>query len=109
VAEVYISINVSKDWLDVAVRPSGKHWQVSSDDAGLVHLLSQLQEEHPHLVVLEATGGYEVPVVAALSAVGIPLVVNPRQVRDFARSLGQLAKTDKLDAQYWPTSVRPPN
>jgi transposase len=100
VAEVYVGIDVSKEWLDVAVRPSGKTWRVSSDDAGLVSLLSQLNEESPHLVVLEATGGYEVPVVAALGAAGIPLVVvNPRQVRDFARSLGKLAKTDKLDAQ----------
>jgi transposase len=100
VAEVYVGIDVSKEWLDVAVRPSGKTWRVSSDDTGLVSLLSQLKEESPHLVVLEATGGCEVPVVAALGAAGIPLVVvNPRQVRDFARSLGKLAKTDKLDAQ----------
>jgi transposase len=108
VAEVYVGIDVSKDGLDVAVRPSGKNWRVGSDDAGVVSLLSQLKEERPHLVVLEATGGYEVPVVAALGAGGIPLVVvNPRQVRDFARSLGKLAKhvlsvaegTDKLDAQ----------
>jgi transposase len=108
VAEVSVGIDVSKDWLDVAVRPSGKNWRVGSDDAGLVSLLSQLKEERPHLVVLEATGGYEVPVVAALGAGGIPLVVvNPRQVGDFARSLGKLAKpvlsiaegTDKLDAQ----------
>jgi transposase len=108
VAEVSVGIDVSKDWLDVAVRPSGKNWRVGSDDAGLVSLLSQLKEERPHLVVLEATGGYEVPVLAALGAGGIPLVVvNPRQVGDFARSLGKLAKpvlsiaegTDKLDAQ----------
>jgi transposase len=100
VAEIYVGIDVSKDWLDVAVRPSGKNWHVGSDDAGLASLLSQLKEECPHLVVLEATGGYEVPVVAALGAGGIPLVVvNPRQVRDFARSLGKLAKTDKLDAR----------
>lgn len=98
--DVYIGIDVSKDWLDVAVRPSGESFRVGADDEGLTKLLSQLKEEDPHLVVLEATGGYEVAVVAALGSAGLPVVVvNPRQVRDFARSLGKLAKTDRLDAQ----------
>jgi transposase len=97
---VYVGIDVSKDWLDVAARPSGAEWRVAQDEAGIAALTSRLQEERPHLVVLEATGGYEVAVAAALGAVGIPLaVVNPRQARDFARSLGRLAKTDRLDAR----------
>ena len=80
-AEVSVGIDVSKDWLDVAMRPSGKNWRVGSDDAGLVSLLSQLKEERPHLVVLEATGGYEVPVVPALGTAGILLSDRPLVLR----------------------------
>ncbi|MBI4236535.1 MAG: IS110 family transposase [Chloroflexi bacterium] len=96
----YVGIDVSKEWLDVAVRPEGTGWRVAQDEAGIAALVVRLREEAPCLVVMEATGGYETLVAAALGAAGIPLaVVNPRQVRDFARSLGRLAKTDQLDAQ----------
>lgn len=96
----YVGIDVSKEWLDVAVRPEGTSWRMAQDEAGIAALVVRLREELPCLVVVEATGGYEVPITAALGTAGIPVaVVNPRQVRDFARSLGKLAKTDRLDAQ----------
>jgi transposase len=96
----YVGIDVSKGYLDVAVRPMGQQWRVSNTEEELGQLVEQLQGLSPALVVLEATGGYEVPVAAALGAAGLPVaVVNPRQVRDFARATGKLAKTDKLDAQ----------
>ncbi len=99
-AQLYVGIDVSKDTLDVAVAPAGQQWRVSTTEESLGELVERLQGLSPALVVLEATGGYEVPVAAALGAAGIPLaVVNPRQVRDFARAMGKLAKTDKLDAQ----------
>jgi len=97
--DVFVGIDVSKDWVDVAVRPTGAAWRSLQDEESLSALVGRLQELRPRLVVLEATGGYEVPLVAALGAANIPVaVVNPRQVRDFARSLGKLAKTDRLDA-----------
>ncbi len=99
-AQLYVGIDVSKDTLDVAVRPTGQQWRVSNTEEGLGPLVERLQGLSPALVVLEATGGYEVPVAAALGAADLPVaVVNPRQVRDFARATGKLAKTDKLDAQ----------
>ena len=99
-AQLYVGIDVSKDTLDVAVAPTGQQWRVSHAEEGLGPLVERLQGLSPALVVLEATGGYEVSVAAALGAAGIPLaVVNPRQVRDFAKAMGKLAKTDRLDAQ----------
>ena len=99
-AQRYVGIDVSKDTLDVAVAPTGQQWRVSYTEEELGPLVERLQGLSVALVVLEATGGYEMPVAAALGAAGIPLaVVNPRQVRDFARATGKLAKTDKLDAQ----------
>jgi transposase len=84
----------------VAVRPVGEAWSVSNDEAGIDRLLARLKEDLPELVVLEATGRLETAVVAALAKAAIPLaVVNPRQVRDFARSTGRLAKTDGIDAR----------
>lgn len=95
----YVGIDVAKAVLDVAVRPSGQAWRVGRDAAGLDALVGRLRALAPALVVLEATGGYEVAVVGALAAAGLPVaVVNPRQVRDFARAVGRLAKTDRLDA-----------
>jgi transposase len=86
--------------LDVAIHGMGQPWRVTTDAEGIESLMGTLREQGVHLVVLEATGGYEVPITAALGIAGIPVaVVNPRQVRDFARSLGKLAKTDRLDAQ----------
>jgi transposase len=96
----YVGIDVSKDALDVAVQPSGEHWRTTNDEAGIGSLVVRLRAISPALVVLEATGGLELAVVGALATAGVPVaVVNPRQVRDFARSMGRLAKTDRLDAQ----------
>ena len=92
----YVGIDVAKAHLDIAVRPTGEQWRVTNDDTGIAELVLQMEGLHPSLVVLEATGGYELAVVAAGIAVA---VVNPRQVRDFARATGKLAKTDSLDAQ----------
>ncbi len=98
-AVVFVGIDVGKAYLDLAVRPTGTHERVPNDEAGIAHLVAHLQRLGPTLVVLEATGGLEVPLVAALAAAGLPVaVVNPRQVRDFAKAVGQLAKTDALDA-----------
>ena len=95
-----IGIDVAKAHLDVAVRPTGERWRTEHSEAGLAELVSRLHALAPTRVVLEATGGLELPAVAALAAVGLPVVVvNPRQVRDFAKAIGQLAKTDTLDAQ----------
>lgn len=96
---VFVGIDVSRDALDVAVRPGGQHERVANDEAGIAALVTRLQAVQPTLVVLEATGGLEMAVTAALAAAGLAVaVVNPRQVRDFAKAVGQLAKTDALDA-----------
>lgn len=96
----FIGIDVSKRWLDIAVAGSGEATRVSNDNAGISGVIRELGEVQPERVVLEATGGYEKMLVQALHAGGIPVVVvNPRQVRDFARATGRLAKTDRIDAQ----------
>lgn len=96
----YVGIDVAKARWDVAVRPTGESWQVSADAQGIPQLQEWLQEMAPALIVVEATGGLELPLVGALAAADLPVVVvNPRQVRDFAKALGKLAKTDTLDAQ----------
>ena len=109
--ETYVGIDVAKDRVDVAVRPGGDMWSVDYDDRGMSELVSCLQTAAPAAVLLEATGGIEVPLVSALAAVALPVVVvNPRQVRDFARATGKLAKTDALDAQvlaHFAEAVRP--
>jgi len=97
--ERYVGIDVSKKLLDIAVRPGNEYWSVANDEQGIDELVSRLKSVGPRLVVLEATGGLELSVTASLGAAGLPAaVVNPRQVRDFARAIGQLAKTDRLDA-----------
>src|SRR4051794_17517284 len=97
---VFVGIDVAKSHLDVASRPAGETWQVPNDEAGIAPLVARLQEQAPTLIVLEATGGLEAPVAAALATAGLAVaVVNPRQVRAFAHAVGQLAKTDVLDAQ----------
>jgi transposase len=94
-----VGIDVSKGTLDVQVRPTDARWTVANDDRGIRALVAQLQTTAPAQIVIEATGGYELAVVGALAAAGLPvIVVNPRAVRDFARATGQLAKTDQLDA-----------
>jgi transposase len=97
--QICVGIDVAKDRLDVHVRPHGEAFVVSRDHEGLSSLADRLQRLSPTLIVMEASGGFEVTVAAALSAAGLPLaVVNPRQIRDFARATGRLAKTDALDA-----------
>jgi transposase len=109
--DVFVGIDVSKDRLDVAARPSGQSWQVPNTEVGVASLVEQVAALAPTLVVLEATGRLESATVGALAVAGIPLaVVNPRQVRDFARATGKLAKTDALDAQMlarFAEAVRP--
>lgn len=96
---VYIGIDVSKRRLDVGELPDHNSWDVPNDEAGVDALAARLKNISPSLIVLEATGSLEAPVVASLAAAKLPVVVvNPRQVRDFARATGQLAKTDRIDA-----------
>jgi transposase len=96
----YVGIDVSKDKLDVAVLGEGCVWQVDNSSEGIASLVQQLQEFHPELIVVEATGGYQRGVAEGLFAAGLAVaVVNPARVRQFARACGLLAKTDKLDAQ----------
>lgn len=96
---VWIGIDVSKAELQVALRPSGEQWSTANTERAFPALVHRLQALAPALVVLEATGGLEGPVVAALGLAEVPVVVaNPRQVRDFAKAAGQLAKTDRIDA-----------
>ena len=97
---VWVGIDVSKDQLDVALGVEGPAWSVSNDDPGIETLIEDLCARPCGLIVLEATGGFEVPVTTALAAAALPVVViNPRQGRDFARAIGQLAKTDRIDAR----------
>lgn len=96
----FIGIDVAKAQLEFACLPSGETGTVANEDQGIRELVARCQALTPTLIVLEATGGYEAALVAALATAGLPLVVaNPRQVRDFAKATGQLAKTDAIDAQ----------
>jgi transposase len=95
----FIGVDVSKDKLDVCVMPGGELHDFQNDAQGIEKLVALFKQLQPAAVVLEATGGYERPVLFAMQDAGLPVtLVNPRQVRDFARGLGQLAKTDRLDA-----------
>lgn len=95
----FIGIDVAKGWLDVAQRPGGRAWRVSNDEAGWAELVACLAPVAAPLIVLEASGGYEVGVAMALDAAGTtPVVLNPVSARRFAQSLGRRAKTDRLDA-----------
>jgi transposase len=94
-----VGIDVAKAELVVGTRPAAERWAVANDERGVRTLVERLTRDAPELIVLEATGGYELLAVAGLAAAGLPVVVvNPRQVRDFARATGQLAKTDRIDA-----------
>ena len=110
--EHFIGIDGAKDRLDVHTRPGGEVFAVARDSNGLAMLVERLQRLAPALVALEATGGYETVVASALGAAQLPLaVVNPRQIRDFARATGKLAKTDRIDAAaiaHFAEAVRPP-
>ncbi len=97
---VYVGVDVSKERLEVAISPGGQSFWEGNDERAVARLVKRLQPLGCTRIVLEATGGYEALVAAALYAEGLPVVVvNPRWARDFARSVGQLAKTDRLDAQ----------
>lgn len=107
-----IGIDVAKAELVVAARPSGERRSVTNDPHGVKTLVDRLTRASPALIVLEATGGYEMLGVAALAAAALPVVVvNPRQVRAFAKATGQLSKTDRIDAELlapFAERVRPP-
>ncbi|MDA1279408.1 MAG: IS110 family transposase [Chloroflexi bacterium] len=108
---VFAGIDVSKAHLDVAVRPSEVEWRSPNTDSGAREAADRLKDLDPYLVVVEATGGMESTVASALAVRGIAVaVVNPRQVRDFAKSIGRLAKTDVLDARvlaHFAEAVKP--
>jgi len=109
----FVGIDVSKNVLDVHVLPGGEHWQVSNDEAGCAQLIERLQPfGKAVLVVMEATNVFWRMAAAALAGASLPCaVVNPRQVRDFAKSMGILAKTDLIDAQVlaqFAQRVKPP-
>lgn len=108
---IFVGIDVSKARLDVALRPSGEHWRSPNDEAGITELVGRLRVLGPALIVLEAAGGLERLVVAGLALADLPVaVINPRQVRDFAKATGRLAKTDALDAAalaHFADAIRP--
>lgn len=109
--DVAVGIDVAKGALDVAVRPSGEERHLANDAAGIAEIVGWMQALRPGVIVVEATGGYEAPLAAELGIADLPVaVVNPRQLRDFARATGRLAKTDRLDAQvlaHFGQAVRP--
>jgi transposase len=106
-SQVFVGIDVAQATLEVAVRPTGEAWQVANDEIAFGDFVERLRQLKPLLVVLEATGGIHLPVVAALAAAKLPVVaVNPRQARDFAKATGMLAKTDRIDARSWPILPR---
>src|SRR5579883_657150 len=111
-AAMFVGIDVSKDHLDVYLRPAGEAFRAGTDEPGHDPGDARLVGTGPERIVLEATGGYEAPLAAALAAAGLPVVVvNPRQARDFARATGRLAKTDRLDAAalaHFAEAVAPP-
>jgi transposase len=110
-AGVFAGIDVAQAWVDVAVRGPALSWRAANDPRGISEVAERLRELRPELVVVEATGGVELALVGALAAAGLPVaIVNPRQVREFARAIGRLAKTDRLDAAvlaHFAEAVRP--
>jgi len=109
--ELFIGIDVAKDVLDIAVRPTGEEWRVANDEVGIADLVKRLRAVRPTLIVLEATARLHVAAVGALAEAGLPVqAVNPRQVRDFGKATGKLAKTDAIDARilaHFADAVRP--
>lgn len=110
-ADLFVGIDVSKKWLDVSVRPSKEAWRTENATGPIAELVLRLVDLAPTLIVVEATGGLQTPLVIALAEAKLPVaVVNPRQVRDFAKAVGRLAKTDALDAAvlaHFAEAVRP--
>ena len=109
--QTYAGIDVAKDRLDVVLRPTGEYLRLENSEQGARRLAKRLSKEGLELAVLEATGGLEQPAAAALALAGLPVaIVNPRQVRDFAKAVGRLAKTDRIDATvlaHFAEAVRP--
>lgn len=109
---IFMGIDISKSWLDIAIHESNISWRLGNDEIGIADLAKRLKELKPTLIVLEATGGFEMQLVAQLAHARLPVVVtNPRKVRAFARSTGKLAKTDKLDAKmlaHFAAAIKPP-
>ena len=108
---MFVGIDVSKARLDVAFRPEGTSFAASNDEAGIRGCVQRLETLRPQLIVVEATGGFETPLVAAAAVAGLPIVVvNAKQVRHFAKAIGRLAKTDRIDAEViarFAEAVRP--
>lgn len=109
--EIFVGIDVSKAWLDVALHEREETFRTSNEETGIANLVKRMKGLKPTLIVLEPTGGFEMLVVAELTHAGLPVVVvNAKRVRDFARATGRLAKTDKLDAKvlaHFAAAVRP--
>jgi len=107
----FVGIDIAKNSMEVTVYGNKDHWEYANDENGLAKLMIKIKRLAPALIVMEATGGYEITVAAELQARGYPVgVVNPRHIRDFARSVGILAKTDTLDARViarYAATVRP--
>lgn len=107
----FIGVDVSKNSLDIYLRPEGKKWSIAYNDQEIKSLVKQLLAIGPSLIVIEATGGLEVQLVSQLATAKLPVVVcNPRQIRDFAKATGKLAKTDKIDAEviaHFADAIRP--
>jgi transposase len=98
-ASRFVGVDVSKDKLDICVIPGGELSDFANDPGGIAKLVALLKQLSPAAVVLEATGGYERTALFAMQDAGLPVTLaNPRQVRDFAKGIGQLAKTDRIDA-----------
>ena len=110
--EIFVGIDVSKGWLDVAVHEQAVEYRVENNAAGLAGMIARLKEIQPTLIVIEATGGFEMLAVVEMSAEGLPVaLVNPRRARNFARATNHLAKTDKIDARmlaHFAAAIRPP-
>ena len=108
---LFVGIDVAKATLDIAVRPTAETWSAPNDATGIDALVTRLGALAPTLIVLEATGGYQGPLVAALVAAALPVVVvNPRHIRAFAQAVGILAKTDRIDARviaHFAEAVKP--
>lgn len=97
--QVFVGIDISKDTLDIHVLPSKEKWTCHNNAKDIVQLVKSLGTRKPNAIILEATGGIETTLAALLVDAGLPVsIVNPRQVRDFAKAMGKLAKTDSIDA-----------
>ena len=110
-AKVFVGIDISKETLDLAIVGQETTWQLNHDETGISQLIDLVTPMNPQLIVMEATGGLEIDIVTGLSAAGLPIsVVNPVRVREFAKAIGQYAKTDRIDAQliaHFADKIRP--